>query len=105
MPSGAEPHRARDASSCLLARSVTWRCPRGQGRRSPVLTQDLTDGMHAVRREGWRAPGYWQEQDGAWRPITASATPGDDTELHESAIGHDDHGPSAAVGDHVGELR
>lgn len=32
----------------------------------------LSDGWHAVRRESWRAPGYWQEQDGAWRPFTSA---------------------------------
>ena len=32
----------------------------------------LSDGWHAVRREGWRAPGYWQAQDGGWRAFTSA---------------------------------
>jgi ergothioneine biosynthesis protein EgtB len=41
----------------------------------------LSDGWDAVRREGWRAPGYWERRDGAWweftlggrRPLEAGA--------------------------------
>jgi ergothioneine biosynthesis protein EgtB len=30
----------------------------------------LADGWNAVRTQGWRAPLYWQESDGAWRAYT-----------------------------------
>lgn len=32
----------------------------------------LYDGWTMVRREGWRAPLYWEEQDGDWRQMTLS---------------------------------
>lgn len=32
----------------------------------------LSDGWHAVQREGWDAPAYWQHQDGAWRVFTTA---------------------------------
>jgi ergothioneine biosynthesis protein EgtB len=32
----------------------------------------LMDGWTAVRREGWRAPLYWEEHDGEWRQMTLS---------------------------------
>lgn len=34
------------------------------GYETPALW--LSDGMDWVRREGWRAPFYWEEQDGEW---------------------------------------
>jgi ergothioneine biosynthesis protein EgtB len=30
----------------------------------------LSDGWATVQAEGWRAPGYWREQDGAWHAMT-----------------------------------
>ena len=30
----------------------------------------LSDGWVAVQAEGWQAPGYWQERDGAWHQFT-----------------------------------
>jgi ergothioneine biosynthesis protein EgtB len=30
----------------------------------------LSDGFAAVQREGWRAPLYWEERDGAWEVLT-----------------------------------
>ena len=30
----------------------------------------LSDGWAAVEAEGWQAPGYWREQDGAWHTMT-----------------------------------
>jgi ergothioneine biosynthesis protein EgtB len=30
----------------------------------------LSDGWTAVQAEGWQAPGYWREQDGAWHGMT-----------------------------------
>ena len=30
----------------------------------------LMDGFATVRNEGWRAPGYWRELDGAWQVLT-----------------------------------
>jgi ergothioneine biosynthesis protein EgtB len=30
----------------------------------------LSDGWAAVQREGWAAPGYWEEQGGAWHQMT-----------------------------------
>ncbi|MDC7784944.1 ergothioneine biosynthesis protein EgtB [Rhodoplanes sp. TEM] len=30
----------------------------------------LSDGFAAVQQEGWRAPGYWREQDGRWEVMT-----------------------------------
>lgn len=38
------------------------------GYRRPELW--LADGWATVAREGWTAPGYWQEQDGAWSAMT-----------------------------------
>ncbi len=30
----------------------------------------LSDGWTTVQNEGWQAPGYWREQDGAWHVMT-----------------------------------
>ena len=30
----------------------------------------LSDGWTTVQAEGWQAPGYWREQDGAWQVMT-----------------------------------
>ena len=30
----------------------------------------LSDGWAAVENEGWRAPGYWRQKDGAWHSLT-----------------------------------
>jgi len=30
----------------------------------------LSDGWAAVQNEGWTAPGYWQQHDGAWQQLT-----------------------------------
>ncbi len=30
----------------------------------------LSDGWAAVEAEGWRAPGYWRQHDGAWFALT-----------------------------------
>ena len=30
----------------------------------------LSDGWAAVQAEGWQAPGYWRQQDGAWHSMT-----------------------------------
>ncbi len=30
----------------------------------------LSDGWAAVQAEGWQAPGYWRQQDGAWHSLT-----------------------------------
>jgi ergothioneine biosynthesis protein EgtB len=38
------------------------------GYRSPALW--LSDGWAAVEAEGWNAPGYWRQQDGAWSTLT-----------------------------------
>jgi ergothioneine biosynthesis protein EgtB len=38
------------------------------GYAKPALW--LSDGWATVRREGWRAPGYWQERNGAWHVMT-----------------------------------
>ena len=38
------------------------------GYRTPSLW--LADGWAAVQREGWRAPLYWFEQDGAWQSFS-----------------------------------
>jgi ergothioneine biosynthesis protein EgtB len=32
----------------------------------------LSDGWATVQTEGWVAPGYWQERDGAWHQLTLS---------------------------------
>ena len=32
----------------------------------------LSDGWSTVNNEGWNAPGYWQEIDGAWHALTLS---------------------------------
>ena len=32
----------------------------------------LSDGWATVRREGWRAPGYWRDRDGEWWVFTCS---------------------------------
>ena len=41
---------------------------RDGGYATPDLWQ--SDGWDAVRREGWRAPLYWRERDGAWLEFT-----------------------------------
>jgi ergothioneine biosynthesis protein EgtB len=38
------------------------------GYANPTLW--LSDGWAAVQNEGWTAPGYWQECDGAWNQLT-----------------------------------
>jgi ergothioneine biosynthesis protein EgtB len=38
------------------------------GYATPALW--LSDGWAAVEAEGWRAPGYWEECDGAWSTMT-----------------------------------
>ncbi len=41
---------------------------RDGGYANPALW--LSDGWATVEAEGWRAPGYWREVDGAWRAMT-----------------------------------
>jgi ergothioneine biosynthesis protein EgtB len=43
---------------------------RGGGYSDPGLW--LSDGWNAVQENGWRAPLYWEEQDGEWRHYTVS---------------------------------
>ena len=38
------------------------------GYANPTLW--LSDGWATVQTEGWQAPGYWQERDGAWQQLT-----------------------------------
>ena len=38
------------------------------GYATPALW--LSDGWAAVEAEGWKAPGYWREVDGAWHSLT-----------------------------------
>ena len=38
------------------------------GYRKPLVW--LADGWAMVKREGWVAPGYWEETDGGWRQMT-----------------------------------
>src|ERR1043165_8259457 len=38
------------------------------GYANPMLW--LSDGWATVQAEGWQAPGYWQEADGAWHQLT-----------------------------------
>jgi len=38
------------------------------GYQTPALW--LSDGWAAVESEGWRAPGYWRQTDGAWFSLT-----------------------------------
>ena len=38
------------------------------GYANPMLW--LSDGWATVQTEGWQAPGYWQERDGAWHQLT-----------------------------------
>jgi ergothioneine biosynthesis protein EgtB len=38
------------------------------GYRTPSLW--LSDGWTIVQAEGWQAPGYWRETDGAWHAMT-----------------------------------
>jgi ergothioneine biosynthesis protein EgtB len=47
-----------------------------RGYASPSLW--LSDGWAAVEAEGWQAPGYWHQRDGAWMTLTlAGAKPVD----------------------------
>jgi ergothioneine biosynthesis protein EgtB len=39
-----------------------------RGYATPALW--LSDGWAAVEAEGWKAPGYWREVDGAWHSLT-----------------------------------
>ncbi len=41
---------------------------RDGGYRKPLLW--LAEGWAAVQREGWEAPGYWEQSDGGWRQMT-----------------------------------
>ncbi|HYG90906.1 MAG TPA: ergothioneine biosynthesis protein EgtB [Azospirillum sp.] len=56
----------------LQARPVTnaeWRAfIEDGGYRTPTLW--LSDGWAAVQAQGWMAPGYWRERDGAWHQFT-----------------------------------
>lgn len=38
------------------------------GYRRPALW--LSDGWATAEREGWQAPGYWEERDGVWHSMT-----------------------------------
>jgi ergothioneine biosynthesis protein EgtB len=38
------------------------------GYANPMLW--LSDGWATLQTEGWQAPGYWQERDGAWHQLT-----------------------------------
>jgi ergothioneine biosynthesis protein EgtB len=38
------------------------------GYRDPLLW--LADGWATVKAQGWQAPGYWEERDGAWHQMT-----------------------------------
>jgi ergothioneine biosynthesis protein EgtB len=38
------------------------------GYANPMLW--LSDGWATMQNEGWQAPGYWQERDGAWHQLT-----------------------------------
>jgi len=38
------------------------------GYRTPALW--LSDGWATMQMEGWQAPGYWREKDGAWHSMT-----------------------------------
>ncbi|HEY8248358.1 MAG TPA: ergothioneine biosynthesis protein EgtB [Hyphomicrobium sp.] len=38
------------------------------GYREPLLW--LADGWATVQAQGWNAPGYWEERDGAWQQMT-----------------------------------
>ena len=38
------------------------------GYANPMLW--LSDGWATMQTEGWEAPGYWQERDGAWHQLT-----------------------------------
>jgi ergothioneine biosynthesis protein EgtB len=38
------------------------------GYRTPALW--LSDGWATMQTEGWQAPGYWREKDGAWHSMT-----------------------------------
>jgi ergothioneine biosynthesis protein EgtB len=40
------------------------------GYRRPDLW--LSDGWHAVQREGWRSPEYWWDVDGSWKTFTTA---------------------------------
>jgi len=56
----------------LASRAVTaaeWQdFMAGGGYRRPEFW--LSDGWATVQREGWRAPGYWEQRDGIWLSMT-----------------------------------
>ena len=55
------------------------------GYRRPELW--LSAGWDAVKRNGWRAPLYWTEQDGGWSAFTLRGSRGLD-ELAEAPVSH-----------------
>ena len=65
-------HRAYLAPYRIADRLVTngeWLAfMRDGGYRTPTLW--MSDGWAACQAEGWEAPLYWREQDGAWRQFT-----------------------------------
>ena len=68
----ARASRAGRAGAASRARSSptangSSSCTDG-GYANPALW--LSDGWAAVQNEGWQAPGYWQERDGAWHQLT-----------------------------------
>ncbi len=58
-----DAHRARPGDQCAVARIHG-----GRRLRAPALW--LSDGWATVEAEGWRAPGYWRQIDGAWFALT-----------------------------------
>jgi ergothioneine biosynthesis protein EgtB len=65
-------HKALIQPSRLADRLVTngeWLAFMADGGYSTASLW-LSDGWATVNREGWRAPHYWEEQDGAWLAMT-----------------------------------
>jgi ergothioneine biosynthesis protein EgtB len=69
-------HRTYTASYRLASRLVTngeyLEFMQDGGYRRPELW--LSEGWRTVRERGWRAPLYWEEQDGEWRHYTLGGT-------------------------------
>ncbi|MBD0274665.1 MAG: ergothioneine biosynthesis protein EgtB [Acetobacteraceae bacterium] len=69
------PYRIADR---LVANGEWLAFMRDGGYRTPALW--MSDGWAACQAEGWDAPLYWREEDGAWRQFTlAGPRPVDET--------------------------
>ena len=74
------------------------------GYANPMLW--LSDGGAMVQTEGWQAPGYWQERDGAWHQFTLGGLRPVEGQQHQLLVQQGQHRQAGAADegrlDHLG---